>query len=144
MLVQEVMTPAPITIGPDTTIAETMELLHAHSIRHLPVVEAGAVIGLVSDRDLSFLHSMPLLWASIGEADIASVLERPIKDVMKQRFLINHDVVTTRSNEPLSEAIEKLLLHRLTALPVLDAGDDTLVGILSYVDILTVVARTGH
>lgn len=141
MLVQEVMTPAPIAIASDTTIGETMELMHGHTIRHLPVLEDDRVIGLISDRDLNFMHSMPRIYTTLHENDVKTVLGRPVTDAMKLRFTVNEDVVTIFPDETIQVAVDKLIVHRLSALPVLDRESLELVGILSYVDILTVLAR---
>jgi CBS domain-containing protein len=48
----EVMTPSPDTIGPDDTAAEALDMMRKRGYRHLPVVEGGRLIGMVSVRDL--------------------------------------------------------------------------------------------
>ena len=48
----EVMTPNPDTIGPDDTAAEALDMMRKRGYRHLPVVEGGRLIGMVSVRDL--------------------------------------------------------------------------------------------
>ena len=47
----EVMTPRPVTITPDKTFGQALALMHERRIRHVPVVEAGRVVGIVSARD---------------------------------------------------------------------------------------------
>ncbi|MDN5924386.1 MAG: IMP dehydrogenase, partial [Xanthomonadales bacterium] len=44
----------PITVGPDTSIREVMQLTHAHSISGVPVVDGEALVGIVTSRDLRF------------------------------------------------------------------------------------------
>lgn len=51
-LVREVMTPQVITVSPDENIFVCMELMTDRHIRHLPVIEEGRVIGLVSIGDV--------------------------------------------------------------------------------------------
>jgi acetoin utilization protein AcuB len=53
------MTPSPLTIGRDQTLAVAHELMHAHGIRHLPVLDGGVLVGIVSDRDLHLVESLP-------------------------------------------------------------------------------------
>ena len=48
--VREVMTPEPVTIGPDAPFGRALALMHSKGFRHLPVVDAGAVLGIVSAR----------------------------------------------------------------------------------------------
>lgn len=48
----EVMTPDPDTVGPDDLASLALERMRAAGYRHVPVVEDGAVVGIVSLRDL--------------------------------------------------------------------------------------------
>lgn len=48
----EVMTRDPDTLGPDAAAGEALELMERHRYRHLPVVQDGTVVGIVSIRDL--------------------------------------------------------------------------------------------
>jgi signal-transduction protein with cAMP-binding, CBS, and nucleotidyltransferase domain len=50
--VQEIMTSNMITIGPESNLEECMNLMSEHHIRHLPVMHAGRLIGMVSMRDV--------------------------------------------------------------------------------------------
>jgi CBS domain-containing protein len=43
----------PVTIGPDTTVAEALNRMLFEGFRHLPVMGADAVVGMVSMRDLA-------------------------------------------------------------------------------------------
>ncbi|MGZ8260416.1 MAG: CBS domain-containing protein, partial [Caldimonas sp.] len=49
--VVDVMTREPLTVGPDATLGQALVLMHARSIRHLPVVENGKSVGIVCARD---------------------------------------------------------------------------------------------
>ena len=49
--VGEVMTPQPVTVGPEVSFGYAMVLMHERGFRHLPIVEGGRVIGIVSARD---------------------------------------------------------------------------------------------
>lgn len=59
--VEEIMTREVVTVSPEHSIEECMKLMDRGSFRHLPVVENGAVVGMVSVKDL--------LRAMIGEQD---------------------------------------------------------------------------
>ena len=57
--VEEIMTKRPITATAEMTIQETLNLMAAHKLRHLPVVENEKVIGLICLRDiLQFYHML--------------------------------------------------------------------------------------
>ena len=51
-LIAEIMTEDPIIISPDHTVEDCMRVMTNRFIRHLPVVEDGAVVGIVSIGDL--------------------------------------------------------------------------------------------
>ena len=51
-LVRDVMTPEVVCIGPDTETGDAMKLMTRHRCRHLPVVAAGRLVGIVSMGDL--------------------------------------------------------------------------------------------
>lgn len=46
-----VMTPAPVTVTPDRSFGHALSIMQAHGCRHLPVVEGGRPIGIVSARN---------------------------------------------------------------------------------------------
>lgn len=50
--IQEIMTQHIHTVEPETTLESCMQLMHDNRIRHLPVVEGDAVVGMVSMRDV--------------------------------------------------------------------------------------------
>ncbi len=47
----EAMTPNPLTLDPDKTFGHALALMHEHGIRHVPVVEHGRLVGIVTARD---------------------------------------------------------------------------------------------
>ena len=53
MFIYDHMTPSPITVTPEQTVAEAIDRLQQYNIRHLPVVDGqGTLLGILSDRDL--------------------------------------------------------------------------------------------
>jgi CBS domain-containing protein len=46
----DVMTPAPVTMGPNQLFGEALHVMHEHGFRHLPIIEGGLPIGIVSAR----------------------------------------------------------------------------------------------
>lgn len=59
MNVSEFMSSSPHTIGPEATLCAAHALMRTHRIRHLPVTQAGELVGLVSERDLLRLEGVP-------------------------------------------------------------------------------------
>jgi acetoin utilization protein AcuB len=52
------MTKSPYTIGHDQTLAAAHRKMREHAIRHLPVLHAGRLVGIVSQRDLHFVETL--------------------------------------------------------------------------------------
>jgi len=52
------MTKSLYTIGQDQTLAAAHRMMHDHAIRHLPVLEAGKLVGILSLRDLHFIETL--------------------------------------------------------------------------------------
>src|SRR5690554_7875090 len=50
--VEEFTTPDPVTADASTMVDDLRLLMERHGIRHLPIVQDGAVVGIVSDRDM--------------------------------------------------------------------------------------------
>ncbi len=55
--IEKFMTTAPITIGDDQTLAHAKKVMKDLDIRHLPVLKEGKVVGIITERDISFLES---------------------------------------------------------------------------------------
>ena len=51
-LVREIMSPSPVVVSLDTTVEECLQIVNSRRVRHLPVVEAGRVTGMISIGDL--------------------------------------------------------------------------------------------
>ncbi len=56
--VQEYMSVAPVVVSGDRSLAEAHRLMRDRNIRHLPVVEHGRLVGVVSQRDLYLLETV--------------------------------------------------------------------------------------
>jgi acetoin utilization protein AcuB len=69
------MTRDPWTIGPEERIATAYEVMASHTVRHLPVVERGEVVGIVSQRDLFFLEGLRRIDPEVGKVEAAMTPE---------------------------------------------------------------------
>lgn len=130
--VHELMTPNPTTVDVDADVEEAAGLLLEGGFRHLPVLDAGQrLIGMISERDLRTALGTSL--ADWGAMDTQR-LEEVIQNVMRP------EPVFVRSSNRLLDILDVFTDERIGAVPVLDEND-VLVGILSYVDILTWIRR---
>jgi acetoin utilization protein AcuB len=53
------MTPTPHSVGKDQPLATAQKLMHDNKCRHLPVLEHGKLVGIVSERDILFVQAIP-------------------------------------------------------------------------------------
>lgn len=89
----------PITLGPDRSVAEAMELMRKYSISGVPITVDGVLVGILTNRDLRF------------ETNIS----QKIAGVMTKEKLVTAEVGTT-----LEQAKLILQKHRIEKLPVVD------------------------
>ncbi|OGQ11389.1 MAG: hypothetical protein A2138_27045 [Deltaproteobacteria bacterium RBG_16_71_12] len=127
MEIREIMTTNPLTARLGTSVFDAIRTLESEQIRHLPIVEGGELVGIVSDRDLlRFSH--------------AALLEDP--DAARTRLQVAVSTVMTSDpscvapEDDVDDAIDLMLENRIGALPVVDEAEGRLVGILSYVDVM--------
>jgi acetoin utilization protein AcuB len=129
MRAQDVMTPNPVTVRPDASVAEAWDLMRDRAIRHMPVLDGGAVIGMLSDRDLAHFDMARLLTVEGAEA-LRRELGTPVVKVMSA------DIVAVNPDAELGEVVDLLVENRIGAVPVIRPETQELVGIVSYVDVL--------
>ena len=126
------MTMYPVTVTPQATIAEALDLMRDLDIRHVPVVERGALVGMLSDRDLAYLNVGAAL-TDQGAAALRRGLATPVVKVMRS------DVIRVEPETELSDVIGLLLEHKIGAIPVIRPDTQAVVGIVSYIDVLRAV-----
>jgi acetoin utilization protein AcuB len=135
MQVQELMTEAPVTIRPTETVRSALLRMEDQEIRHLPVVEGKRLVGVVSDRDLRE-YRLPIMQEIDNPQLVNDLFDTPVGEVM------NAAVVTLDTGETIMTAIDLILEYGVGALPVVDRDQGTLVGIVSYVDVLRYLRST--
>lgn len=134
MKVREWMTPEPVTVMPDTTVAHARSLLDARGVRHMPVVSFdGRVVGMLSDRDVAISDAM--LRSAVREHDVAGLLD----DARTVDTVMSPAPQTVGMDAPIDDAARVFVSRRINALPVIDDG--RLVGILTTTDCLLALLR---
>ena len=133
MRVEELMTSKVFTVEPHDMIDRVFFLIHYEKVRHLPVVEKGKVIGMVSDRDLYKTLGPKSNSNSIeGETEL-HVIPKKVQNIMRR------GVLTIAPDNYVSEAAALMADSKVGALPVVK--NEKLVGILSSTDILRVFSK---
>lgn len=132
MSVSKIMTRDPVTIPSDAKVRDAIRTLEDLSVRHLPVVDDGRLVGVVSDRDLRE-YRIPVM-EEIEDPEYADeLLDKPVSEAM------HGDVLSVHPEESLAAVVDLMLEYGVGAVPVVDRSAQTLVGIVSYVDVLRMV-----
>jgi acetoin utilization protein AcuB len=126
--VAERMKTAVVLVRPSDSVRAAWDLLREHRIRHLPVVENGRLVGIVTDRDIRLVFPSAVT-AGRHEPDPFEALEQvSVRQIMTQR------VFTVSPGTSIADAARLLLERRIGGLPVVQG--DLLVGIITKTDIL--------
>lgn len=129
MIVREIMTPAPWVVEVTDSLRRAHARLLESDVRHLPVVNRGRLVGIISERDLPSDLVTPGARGGHDRAD------RPVSNYMSS------DVISVNPESDLVEVIDLMLEHRIGAVPVVDVDGERLLGIVSYVDLLREARR---
>jgi acetoin utilization protein AcuB len=127
MKVSRYMTQKLITATPDMSVKQAFLLMRSHRVRHIPVVEAENLVGIISDRDLRRPRWAEQLddWTAYYQVDE----NHTVNDIMTR------NPETLRASDDIRKAVGIFRDRRYGALPVLNK-DGALVGILSAQDLL--------
>ena len=128
MNVAQLMTRGVRTLPRDAGIDQATELMDAEGVRHLPVVDEGRVVGVLSERDL---------------LEVTGWLPKRVREVLEGPTgttgdFMHHPVVTLSPQDSLVTACLRLVEWNIGCLPVLDDG--VLVGMLTDSDVLAAYA----
>ncbi len=110
--------PETWTISPDATVFEALKLLSEKRVGALPVVEAGKLVGILSERD----YARKVILKG------KSSLNTPVREIMTE------EVITVEPEQSMQACMELMTNMRVRHLPVLDNGK--LLGIISIGDVL--------
>jgi CBS domain-containing protein len=126
--ISELMSTHVRTLDVDARLSEARRVLTQERIHHLPIVERGAVVGLLSSRDLVGL----LREAKAGGSEsVDAILDR----CSTIRQAMSKPLVTLRPEDPLERAVDLIADGSIHSLLVLDA-ERRLVGIVTDTDLL--------
>jgi CBS domain-containing protein len=116
-LVREVMTPAPlVVVGPDDDLARAGQTMVWTRVRHVPVLEDGALVGILSERD--FIRGLGA--DAAGTPTVRTAMRAPVTWI--------------GPDEPITSALSLMVSRKIGCLPVM--GADGLVGMLTTTDLL--------
>jgi acetoin utilization protein AcuB len=120
--IETFMTRSPHCIGKDQKLVTAQALMRAGRLRHLPVLEAGKLVGMLSQRDIYFLET--IRGVDPEEDTVEDAMTQDAYQVAPSARL--HDVIGTMAKQKLGSAV------------VVEAG--RVVGLFTTTDALTVLA----
>ena len=126
--IKEIMTKELVIVQPDTGLQDIQQLFDQYDFHHLPVLEEGKLIGMISKTDL--LKIVRLQHKS-GAKNKTSIIA---KDLMTSYPL------TLDPDDSIGLAADIFLANQFHALPIVD--DDELIGIVTVHDILSYAYQT--
>lgn len=121
LTVQQFMTRSPHTIGQDQTLTAAHRMMRDHDIRHLPVLEGGKLVGIVSQRDL-------LIIESLKDVD---------PDMVKVSEAMSTEVYTVGPDTSVREIASEMATQKYGSAVVMDHGQ--VIGVFTTVDALRVL-----
>jgi CBS domain-containing protein len=129
----EVMTSEVYIIQPDTTLQEARRIFDTHGFHHLPVVEEGRVVGMLSKSDVMLVSTaFPIQDSDARNEKNAALLSKLLAEEVMTR-----QVVKLKPDMTLGVAVGIFLENLFHALPVVDE-EGQLVGIISLIDLIRV------
>lgn len=135
----DIMSKDVVTLEESETLEFVEESMRTLRFRHMPVMDRGRLVGLISHRDVLRVSASSLL--SNGEQQTHYLAKKFfVRDVMTRQ------VATVNRDTPLLEVATRLRKGKLGCLPVVDA-ENTLVGIITeadFVDLCMRLLSTSH
>jgi acetoin utilization protein AcuB len=127
MLVRERMSHPVLTISPEASMQEALDLMSQEHVRRLPVVDKrGQLVGIVTNADLDK--------ASPSQATTLSVWEiRGLVSRVKVEKIMTRDVITVADDTPIEEAARIMADCQISGLPVI--RDGKMVGLITETDV---------
>lgn len=118
------MTKSPVTIGRNASLAKAHALMREHDIRHLPVIQSGRVVGIVSIGDLHLIET---------------IADFPLEAVDVDEAMTSQPYMVTLGT-PVDRVLDAMVKHKYGCAIVLDA-DGSVAGIFTTIDAMRVLAE---
>lgn len=123
MLVRDVMTTAPTVCKSTDSIERVAKLMAEHDCGAIPVCDAGNVVGMITDRDIS----------------CRVVATGTAADSVAASLVMSKPVCTVRQDEPVETAIDLMKTRQVRRLPVVN-DEGVIVGIIAPSDLAPTLA----
>lgn len=134
MTVQEIMRTPVVSIAPEAGLDRALVMMRTQRIRHLPVVQDGRLVGIVTDRDLRLS-----MVEKDGPQNAPKGLYLPA--LTKIKTIMVEDVKTITALDTVGDAANLMSKFKIGCLPVVEGSSKHVVGIVTETDMLRVLAQ---
>jgi acetoin utilization protein AcuB len=124
--IENFMSHVLVVVDPQQTLAHAARLMRGHEIRHLPVVERGEIVGILSQRDMYLLETL---------SDTAP-------EEIRVEEAMTHEPFVVDPEEPLHSVASRMAARRIGSAVV--ARDQQLLGLFTVTDALRALAIFAH
>jgi CBS domain-containing protein len=125
--VRDIMMGSPVTLSPDDTLDLANDVISIGRIRHIPVLDQGRLVGIISQRDLLSATADRIF--GLTQKSRSELLKKElVKNVMKRR------VITVSAETPIKEAARLMMEKKIGCVPVMNKDD--LVGLVTTTNVL--------
>lgn len=126
-MIRKILQPNVISVSADDTLWTVKEIMELGSVRHLPVVRSGELVGVVSQRDLLRASLSSIIGLGAGEQQV-------FLEGVKISEVMSSEVISVRLDTPLTEAARTMAERKIGCLPVVDGRK--LIGMVTETDLL--------
>ncbi len=121
--IDQFMTPSPHTIGRAQSVETALKLMQQYNVRHLPVLDGGVLVGMVSERDLQFIETL-------RDVDAGKV---PVEEA------ITAEAFCVAPGTPVRTVAAEMASHKYGSAVVMEK--ERVVGVFTTVDALKALSR---
>jgi acetoin utilization protein AcuB len=125
MLVRDIMRSPVVSVSPGTTLADAYRTMREKAFRHLPVVDGGRLVGVVTDRDLRLATSALAPAPFPADSSVSAVM--------------CPEPLTADAEDAVEDAARVMRERKIGCLPVVEDG--RVVGIITGIDLLDALIR---
>jgi CBS domain-containing protein len=144
MKASDVMTRKVLTVRPETSVANAIQVMLDNNVSGLPVLDNGKVVGILTEGDLlrrsetgTERHRPRWLEILMGPGRMAGEYVRAHGRRVKE--IMTADLVSVAGDTPLDEVVGLMERRRIKRVPVIEG--EALVGVVSRLDLLRALLR---
>ncbi len=128
VLLSEIMTPMPVTVESNTALTEISRVFEENAFHHIPVVDGGSLVGIISRQDfLRFEHALSIDWS--GRMQLPGTFQ----DFVAGDFMTEYPL-SLAPDDTVGLAADIFLSNKFHAVPIIE--DEMLVGIVTAHDLI--------